>query len=217
MSIDRQQQLERGLEKLGVSWNSEQIKKLLSFLSMLERWNKTFNLTAIRDPLDMLKLHLLDRATMHQPIQLANRIIDVGSGAGLPGIPLAILNPEKQFTLLDSNGKKTRFIFQARSELALTNVKEVNSRVETYQPEIPFDMVITRAFSSLPKMLQQCDHLVSNEGVFLAMKGKKPDLELSQIQKEYMVSDLYKVMVPETEGERHLIEIKKITNEQLFK
>jgi 16S rRNA (guanine527-N7)-methyltransferase len=78
-------------------------------------------------------------------------------------------------------------------------------------------MVITRAFSSLPKMLQQCDHLVSNEGVFLAMKGKKPDLELSQIQKEYMVSDLYKVMVPETEGERHLIEIKKITNEQLFK
>jgi 16S rRNA (guanine527-N7)-methyltransferase len=217
VSIDRQQQLERGLDKLGVLWNSEQIEKLHSFLSMLERWNKTFNLTAIRDPFDMLKLHLLDSATMHQPIQLANHIIDVGSGAGLPGIPLAILNPEKQFTLLDSNGKKTRFIFQARSELALTNVKEVNSRVETYQPEIPFDMVITRAFSSLPKMLQQCDHLVSNEGVFLAMKGKKPDLELSQIQKEYMVSDLYKVMVPETEGERHLIEIKKITNEQLFK
>ena len=217
MSIDRQQQLERGLDKLGVLWNSEQIEKLHSFLSMLERWNKTFNLTAIRDPFDMLKLHLLDSATMHQPIQLANHIIDVGSGAGLPGIPLAILNPEKQFTLLDSNGKKTRFIFQARSELALTNVKEVNSRVETYQPEIPFDMVITRAFSSLPKMLQQCDHLVASEGVFLAMKGKKPDLELSQIQKEYKVSDLSKVMVPETEGERHLIEIKKITNEQLFK
>ena len=217
MSIDRQQQLERGLDKLGVPWNSEQIEKLLNFLSMLERWNKAFNLTAIRDPFDMLKLHLLDSATMHQPIQLANRIIDVGSGAGLPGIPLAILNPEKQFTLLDSNGKKTRFIFQARSELALTNVKEVNCRVEAYQPEVPFDMVITRAFSSLPKMLQQCDHLVSSEGVFLAMKGKKPDLELSQIQKEYKVSDLSKVMVPETEGERHLIEIKKITNEQLFK
>ena len=104
MLSDRQQQLERGLEKLDVPCNAQQITKLLTFLSMLERWNKTFNLTAIRDPLAMLRLHLLDSATMHHPICEAERIIDVGSGAGLPGIPLAILNPQKKFTLLDSNG-----------------------------------------------------------------------------------------------------------------
>ena len=212
MLSDRQQQLERGLEKLDVPCNAQQIAKLLTFLSMLERWNKAFNLTAIRDPLAMLRLHLLDSATMHHPICEAERIIDVGSGAGLPGIPLAILNPHKNFTLLDSNGKKTRFIFQACSELALTNVTEVNCRVEAYQPQTRFDTVVTRAFSSLPKMLQQCHHLVSDQGVFLAMKGKKPDLELSQIQKEYKVSELSKVMVPDTPGERHLIKIKRIIN-----
>ena len=213
MLKDWQQQLELGLDELGVPYCAEQIKKLLTFLNMLDRWNKAFNLTAIRNPIDMLRLHLLDSAAMHSLIQSVDSVIDVGSGAGLPGIPLAILNPDKHFTLLDSNGKKTRFIFQVASELALTNVKEVNSRVEAYQPQIPFDMVITRAFSSLPKMLRQCNHLVANEGSFLAMKGKKPDLELSQIEKAYKVIDLSRIVVPKIEGERHVVKITKITDE----
>lgn len=213
MLKDWQQQLELGLDELGVPYGAEQIRKLLTFLNMLDRWNKAFNLTAIRNPIDMLRLHLLDSAAMHPLIQSVDSVIDVGSGAGLPGIPLAILNPDKHFTLLDSNGKKTRFIFQVASELALTNVKEVNSRVEAYQPQIPFDMVITRAFSSLPKMLRQCNHLVANEGSFLAMKGKKPDLELSQIEKAYKVIDLSRIVVPKIEGERHVVKITKITDE----
>jgi 16S rRNA (guanine527-N7)-methyltransferase len=210
---DWAQQLELGLESLGVPCNSEQQEKLLAFLSMLARWNKTFNLTAIREPLDMLRLHLLDSASMHGLIEGAERLIDVGSGAGLPGIPLAILNPQKQFTLLDSNGKKTRFIFQVISELGLVNTSEINARVETYQPQAPFDTVLTRAFSALPKMLMQCNHLLADQGTFLAMKGKKPDLELSQIEKGYKVIDLLKISVPQIEGERHVVRIKKSVSE----
>lgn len=196
---------------MGVGCTAQQIESLLAFLAMLGRWNKTYNLTAVRDPLEMLRLHVLDSAAIHHHIQGASSIIDVGSGAGLPGIPLAILNPQKQFTLLDSNGKKTRFIFQAIAELGLPNAQEVNQRVEQYQPETAFDWVTSRAFSSLPKMLKQCDHLVAEEGYFLAMKGKKPHLELSQITKAYKVVGVSKIVVPNVDGERHLIKIKKQT------
>lgn len=210
MLNNHQQELERGLDSLGVSFTEQQIERLLGFLAMLERWNKTYNLTAVRDPLEMLRLHVLDSAAIHHYIDAAANVIDVGSGAGLPGIPLAILNPQKQFTLLDSNGKKTRFIFQAIAELGLSNAQQVHQRVEQYQPQVGFDRVTSRAFSSLPKMLKQCDHLVADEGYFLAMKGKKPDLELSQITKAYKVVDVSKIVVPNVDGERHLIKIKKI-------
>lgn len=210
MLNNHQQELERGLDSLGVSFTEQQIERLLGFLAMLERWNKTYNLTAVRDPLEMLRLHVLDSVAIHHYIDAAANVIDVGSGAGLPGIPLAILNPQKQFTLLDSNGKKTRFIFQAIAELGLSNAQQVHQRVEQYQPQVGFDRVTSRAFSSLPKMLKQCDHLVADEGYFLAMKGKKPDLELSQITKAYKVVDVSKIVVPNVDGERHLIKIKKI-------
>lgn len=211
MLDNQQQELEQGLSSLGITFTAQQVDRLLAFLAMLERWNKAFNLTAVRDPLEMLRLHVLDSAAIHHHIQGAVNIIDVGSGAGLPGIPLAILNPQKHFTLLDSNGKKTRFIFQAITELRLSNVQEINQRVEQYKPETTFDRVTSRAFSSLPKMLKQCDHLVASEGCFLAMKGKKPDLELSQITKAYKVVDLAKIVVPNVDGERHLVKIKKIS------
>ena len=136
-------------------------------------------------------------------------IIDVGTGPGLPGIPLAILNPDINFTLLDSNGKKTRFLFQAINDLGLKNAKEINQRVEAYQPNHPFDIVLSRAFSAISDMLTQCDHLVSDSGCFLAMKGKKPDSELSQIAKGYKVVDLLGVNVPQIDSERHLIKIIK--------
>jgi 16S rRNA (guanine527-N7)-methyltransferase len=207
--LTQQQDLETGLRELNLNCSSLQLEKLLKYLELLQRWNKAFNLTAIRDPLQMVRLHLLDSLAIHPYVQGLKSIIDVGTGPGLPGIPLAILNPEINFTLLDSNGKKTRFLFQAINELKLTNASEINHRVEAYQPNQLFDAVISRAFSSISDMLNQCDHLVSNQGCFLAMKGKKPDSELSQMSKAYKVMEVSEVNVPLIDSERHLIKIIK--------
>ena len=204
-----QQELELGIQTLGLNCSANQQQQLLTYLEMLQRWNKAYNLTAIREPIQMVRLHLLDSLAIHPYIQGVKNIIDVGTGPGLPGIPLAILNPDINFTLLDSNGKKTRFLFQAINDLSLANAKEVNQRVEKYQSKSSFDIVVSRAFSSIPDMLNQCDHLVSKSGCFLAMKGKKPDSELSQITKNYKVVDLSQVNVPKIDSERHLIKIIK--------
>ena len=210
MSLSHNQQaLELGIKTLGLSCTSQQIEQLLAYLEMLQRWNKAYNLTAIREPIQMVRLHLLDSLAIHPYVQGVKYIIDVGTGPGLPGIPLAILNPNINFTLLDSNGKKTRFLFQAINDLSLANAKEINHRVEKYQPEQSFDIVLSRAFSSISDMLTQCDHLVSDSGCFLAMKGKKPDSELSQITKDYKVVDLSQINVPQVDSERHLIKIIK--------
>ena len=207
--LTQQQDLEAGLRELNLNCSSLQLEKLLKYLELLQRWNKAFNLTAIRDPLQMVRLHLLDSLAIHPYVQKLKSIIDVGTGPGLPGIPLAILNPEINFTLLDSNGKKTRFLFQVINELKLTNASEINHRVEAYQPNQLFDAVISRAFSSISDMLNQCDHLVSDQGCFLAMKGKKPDSELSQMTKAYKVVKVSEVNVPLIDSERHLIKIIK--------
>ena len=207
--LTQQQDLETGLRELNLNCSPLQLEKLLKYLKLLQRWNKAFNLTAIRDPLQMVRLHLLDSLAIHPYVQGLKSIIDVGTGPGLPGIPLAILNPEINFTLLDSNGKKTRFLFQAINELKLTNASEINHRVEAYQPNQLFDAVISRAFSSISDMLNQCDHLVSDQGCFLAMKGKKPDSELSQMTKAYKVVEVSEVNVPLIDSERHLIKIIK--------
>jgi len=207
--LTQQQDLETGLRELNLNCSPLQLEKLLKYLELLQRWNKAFNLTAIRDPLQMVRLHLLDSLAIHPYVQGLKSIIDVGTGPGLPGIPLAILNPEINFTLLDSNGKKTRFLFQAINELKLTNASEINHRAEAYQPNQLFDAVISRAFSSISDMLNQCDHLVSDQGCFLAMKGKKPDSELSQMTKAYKVVEVNEVNVPLIDSERHLIKIIK--------
>ena len=204
-----QQELELGIKTLGLNCSTHQVEQLIAYLEMLQRWNKAYNLTAIREPIQMVRLHLLDSLAVHPFIKDAKDIIDVGTGPGLPGIPLAILNPDINFTLLDSNGKKTRFLFQAINDLSLANAREINQRVEKYQPEQFFDIVLSRAFSSISDMLTQCSHLVSNSGCFLAMKGKKPDSELSQIAKDYKVVDLSQINVPQVDSERHLIKIKK--------
>lgn len=210
MSLSHNQQaLELGIKPLGLNCTSQQIEQLLAYLEMLQRWNKAYNLTAIREPIQMVRLHLLDSLAIHPYVQGVKHIIDVGTGPGLPGIPLAILNPNINFTLLDSNGKKTRFLFQAINDLSLVNAKEINHRVEKYQPEQSFNIVLSRAFSSISDMLTQCDHLVSDSGCFLAMKGKKPDSELSQITKDYKVVDLSQINVPQVDSERHLIKIIK--------
>lgn len=211
MSASKRQRLEAGIANLAIPCSGEQLECLLCYLDMLERWNKTFNLTAVRDPLQMIGLHLLDSLAVHPYIENASSIIDVGTGAGLPGIPLSILNPQKKFTLLDSNGKKTRFLFQVISQLGLTNAQQVHRRVETYTPQAKFDRVISRAFSSIPDMLSQCQHLLAEDGTFLAMKGKNPETELSKMAKAYNVTELVELKVPQIVGERHLVSIKSLS------
>jgi 16S rRNA (guanine527-N7)-methyltransferase len=205
--------LEAGMQQMGVEYSSEQRDKLLAYLQLLITWNKAYNLTAIRDPGQMIKLHLLDSLTL-LPHVVGGRLIDVGTGAGLPGIPLAIMCPDRDFTLLDSNGKKTRFLFQARCDLGLSNLKEINSRVEEHKPKVAYDAVLSRAFTSIADMVEKCSHLLSPEGLFLAMKGKFPESELSEVGKDYKVDASHTLQVPGVDGERHLIVISRNTQSQ---
>ena len=200
--------LEAGMQQMEVEYSSEQRDMLLAYLQLLMTWNKAYNLTAIRDPGEMIRLHLLDSLAVLSHIS-GKRLIDVGTGAGLPGIPLAIMCPERDFTLLDSNGKKTRFLFQARCDLGLSNLKEINSRVENHRPEVPYDAVLSRAFTSVADMVKKCYHLLSPEGLFLAMKGKFPQSELSEVGKDYKVNASHTLQVPGVDGERHLIVISR--------
>lgn len=202
------QLLESGLTELGVKYSSAQLELLLEFLGLLISWNSAYNLTAIRDPQQMVKLHLLDSLAILPYIQ-GQSIIDVGTGAGLPGIPLAIMCPDKSFKLLDSNGKKTRFLFHARCKLGLKNLSEIQSRVEQFSPELRYDTVLSRAFSSVAEMVDKCQHLLNPEGRFLAMKGKFPQSELSLLAKNYKVDAAHRLTVPGVDGERHLLEISK--------
>ena len=204
----KQDQLKRGLELLQLTCNEKQLNQLLNYLDLLERWNKAYNLTAIRDPFDMINLHLLDSLAISAELQ-GDRFIDVGTGPGLPGIPLAIMNQNKNFTLLDSNGKKTRFLFQTKLELGLDNISEVNQRVQDFHPKQTYDCVLSRAFSSLGDMVENCHHLLNQNGYFLAMKGKLPQTELRELPKNYKVEKLHSINVPGVEGQRHLIKIVK--------
>ena len=217
-----QKPLREGLEKLSLSITDTQQQQLLKYLKLLQKWNKAYNLTAIREPLEMLALHLLDSLSVANLIK-GERFIDVGTGPGLPGIPLAIIFPDREFELLDSNGKKTRFLFQAINELGLENASEVQSRVEEYKPcftsqeereqeekeEKKFDGVLSRAFTSIDDMVNKCQHLLREGGRFYAMKGQNPQQELSAIPKGYKVVASHRLVVPGVDAERHLIEIGK--------
>lgn len=204
------QQLHAGAKKLGIELTEAQLEALLAYLQLLIKWNKAYNLTAIRQPERMVGLHLLDSLAVHPYVQEATNLIDVGTGAGLPGVVLAIMNPDKQFTLLDSNGKKTRFLVQAKIDLKLDNLTVVNSRVEAYQPDVLFDMIISRAFASLADMTGWCKHLLANDGCFLAMKGLYPEEEITAIANEYQVIEKHELEIPQVEGERHLLTIKPL-------
>ena len=195
-----------GLSEMSLSLNDTQIDRLLKYVVLLIKWNKAYNLTAVRKPDQMITRHLLDSLSIC-PYLRGKSIIDVGTGAGLPGIPLAIVFPERNFTLLDSNNKKTRFVLQAVSELELSNVDVVQSRVEEAQfPEL-FDTLITRAYSSIGDMLKQTSHLLAADGVFLAMKGIYPLAELDDLPAEYCVKESITIKVPGLDEARHLLEI----------
>jgi 16S rRNA (guanine527-N7)-methyltransferase len=195
--------LESGLSELNLPHTPEQTEQLLAFIKLIAKWNKAYNLTAVRNNEDMARLHILDSLAILPHIE-GKRVIDIGTGAGLPGIPLAIFMPEVEFVLLDSNAKKTRFVQQVILELKLKNVSVLHSRVEDYQPELGFDTVTMRAFASLPDIMKLTAHLLSANGVLLAMKGQIPEAELAEIDAQ---TTLIKINVPEVEAERCLVRI----------
>ncbi len=194
-----------GLADLDVSATESQIDLLLVFVHLIEKWNKTYNLTAIRNREEMLRLHILDSLAV-LPFVTGKNIIDVGTGAGLPGIPLAIFMPDVQFTLLDSNAKKTRFVRQAVLELKLKNVEVVHSRVEELNQAGQFDVVLSRAFASLQDIMQWTDYLLQGKGVLIAMKRQKPVAELEQLERVYSVES---IVVPGIDAERCVVRINK--------
>ncbi|WP_221628033.1 16S rRNA (guanine(527)-N(7))-methyltransferase RsmG [Teredinibacter franksiae] len=191
-----------------IALTDAQISALEAYLELFIKWNKAYNLSAIRDPEEMVTKHLLDSLSIAHLLE-GERFIDVGTGGGLPGIPLAITYPNKHFTLLDSAGKKTRFLFQVKQALGLDNVEIENRRVEAFKPEPLFEGVISRAFASLKDMIDNCQHLIKENGKFWAMKGVFPDHELSELEKHYMVDASHALQVPGLEEQRCLIVLSR--------
>tara|TARA_R110002095_G_scaffold85214_1_gene74106 strand:+ start:4748 stop:5404 length:657 start_codon:yes stop_codon:yes gene_type:complete len=201
--------LNQGLRQLDLTLTAEQQALLLRYVSLLHKWNRTYNLTAIRQPEAMIERHLLDSLCV-VPYISGQRIADVGTGPGLPGIVLAIVYPEKQFTLMDSNGKKTRFLQQVKQDLELDNIDIYNGRVEAYPLQQSFDTVISRAFASLHAMLTWTASLAAVDGSFLAMKGAYPEQELAELPAGFELLAAHQLQVPGSDAERHLLEFKAI-------
>jgi len=197
-----------GMDELALPYDAGLLEKLMRFLCLLDRWNRVYNLTSVRGIEQMVAAHLLDSLAALTFVQ-GDRVIDVGTGGGLPGVPLALACPEKHFVLLDSNAKKTRFVQQAVIELALKNVAVVHGRVEAFEGEKPFDTVMTRAFSALSDTFVQAAHLIAPGGRLLAWKGRFPVKELrclpqSQEQLKQHCT-IISLRVPGIEAERHLV------------
>lgn len=201
------EKLDRLLNQTKIEISKQQKQQLIDFVKLLDKWNKAYNLTSVRDPEEMLVKHIMDSLVVSQYLE-GNQFIDVGTGPGLPGIPLAIINPDKQFTLLDSLGKRITFIKNAVRELKLSNVTPVLSRVEEFQAQ-QFDGVLSRAFASLNDMVNWCYHLPNASGRFYALKGQYQTEEVAEITKPVEVLEVFKLDIPELVGERHLVLLAK--------
>lgn len=202
---------QQGVAGIGVELSARQQEQLQQYLQLLQRWNKVYNLTAVRDPQQMLPLHLWDSLSVAALVRGEN-CLDVGSGAGLPGIPLAVLYPERQFTLLDTNGKKTRFIQQAALELGLGNVQVVQQRVEQWQADGKFAAIISRAFASLADFVTVSAAHLHDDGVLYAMKGRYPEQEIAELPKGWVLTQSHSLDVPGLDAERHLLELMRCTH-----
>jgi len=203
MRMNLAEELQHGIAQLGITLGTDAQGKLLDYLALLHKWNKVYNLTAIRDPQQMVSNHLLDSLAV-MPHLWAGRWLDVGCGAGLPGLVLAVAQPDWQFTLLDSNGKKTSFVQQAVIELGLHNVSVHCVRVEEWQPVERFDGIISRAFSELGKFLRSTRHLVALQGRWVAMKGE-PQQELAGVPDGCRVERVIPLRVPGLHAARSLV------------
>ncbi|WP_428606540.1 16S rRNA (guanine(527)-N(7))-methyltransferase RsmG [Sedimenticola sp.] len=202
------QQLRDGLRQMGVDLSASQQQQLLDYLALLHKWNKAFNLTAIRDANVMVSRQLLDSLSI-LPFIKGPRILDVGTGPGLPGIPLAIALPDQQFVLIDSNGKKTRFVQQSLVTLGLGNVEVVRTRVEAYRSDAGFDTITSRAFAALPKMLELTRHLLDERGRLLAMKGTVPTEEIAELEADGYGVAVVPLQVPNSDGQRHALLVER--------
>ena len=193
---------------LGIPLNAEQIGRLLAFLALLGRWNLAYNLTAVRDPQEQVPRHLLDSLTV-LPYLLGDTVLDLGTGAGLPGLPLAICDPDRRYCLLDGNGKKVRFVRQVVMELGLPNVEAVHSRIESYRPGRKFSTIVTRAVAAIAEIHTQAAPLLDRPGRLLVMKGRYPEDELRNPALSDLNLAVHPLCVPFLEGDRHLIEIRR--------
>lgn len=201
-------QLIQGTKLIDLPLSPLQQSSLVQYLALLEKWNKTYNLTAIRDIRQMLVQHVLDSLVVipHLPLNGAEvRLLDVGSGAGLPGVPIAVAAPEVRVTMLDGNQKKTAFIQHVISELRLANANVVCARVEDWKSETPFQIITSRAYSELRLFVEQAKHLLHQEGIFAAMKGQFPKDEIAALPSGYVASNVIKLNVPGMNAERHLV------------
>lgn len=201
---DQAAQLTQGLAALGLDLPAPTREKLLAYLALLQKWNKTFSLTALRDPSVAVSHHLLDSLAI-LPFVTASPLLDVGSGGGQPGIPLAIVRPDLRITLLDSNSKKTAFLQQAAIELGLPNIAVHCGRVEQYQPPVKFAAIVSRAFAELADFVALSRQLLAPQGRWLAMKGVWPHEEIARLPNDVAVKAVHRLEVPGVDGERHLV------------
>lgn len=206
--VDHAGQLARGAKQMGIDLEDNQAEQLLDYMALLNKWNKAYNLTAVRNPDEMVSRHLLDSLSV-LPFVSQGHWLDVGSGGGMPGVILAIMLPDSRFTLLDSNGKKTRFLTQVKLELGLDNMQVANSRVEAFSPDHAFDGIVSRAFSSLADFTGLTRHLSTPDTQWLAMKGLYPDAELQALDDDFSVQRSMELAVPGCVASRHLLILKR--------
>jgi 16S rRNA (guanine527-N7)-methyltransferase len=210
--VTRESELEllaAGARDLGIALEPPRLEELLRLVDALELGNAQFNLTAIRDRVGMLRKHVLDSLSL-QPYLRGVRIADIGTGAGFPGLPLAIANPQRRFTLVEATGKKARFVVQTAERLGCANVQVEHVRAESYRPFELFDTVVARALSSLADFAAYAGHLCAPDGRLLAMKGKRPDEELAALPKSFRVLAVHRLKVPGLDDERHLVELSAV-------
>ena len=200
-------ELQQGITALKLKISPRELQRLLDYLALLQKWNKVYNLTALREPQKMVSHHLLDSLAVVPHIE-AHQILDVGSGAGLPGIPLAIARDDWRVTLLDSGHKKAAFLKQAAIELKLSNAKVCCERVEAWLPEQKFDLIISRAFSDLAEFVTLSKHLLHEGGRFAAMKGVYPHEEIAQLPSSYRLERVIPLKIPGLKAQRHLVVVK---------
>lgn len=208
LELELNEKLKTLLKQTALCITEQQQNQLVKLVLLLHKWNKAYNLTSVRDPMEMLVKHVMDSIVVSPYLQ-GHKFIDVGTGPGLPGLPLAIINPDKHFVLLDSLGKRISFIRNAVRELQLTNVESVLSRVEEYTPSQRFDGVLSRAFTSLKNMTDWCKHLPAPNGLFYALKGIYNRQEAIELESKFQINEVIKLNIPDLIGERHLVLLKR--------
>ena len=202
--VDPAELLEDGILELGLEERLGGDDLLMEYVTELMNWNRVYNLTSVRKPTDIITRHILDSLTILDHLH-GDRILDIGTGAGLPGIPLAIACPEREFVLLDSSSKKLRFVQQTLGILKLDNVTLENTRVDEYQTDEPYDTIVCRAFSDLPDFFRYAAQLCKPDGRMLAMKGVYPMTEVESLEDKSVISDVVALKVPGLDAERHLV------------